>query len=91
MGVPEGLRRFAGGRDNVAGVLQRCGSGTWDLLLIDAGGDWVRFVFSSESGAEVACDAAAIPLHRGWEDPSMGRRMNARDHWSGPGGHPRSL
>jgi hypothetical protein len=31
-----------------------------------------------------------IRMHRGWDDPRMTRRMNARDHWNSPDGQRRA-
>jgi hypothetical protein len=30
-------------------------------------------------------------MHRGWDEPRMARRVNARDHWNRPGGQRRAL
>jgi hypothetical protein len=32
-----------------------------------------------------------VRSQRGWDDPRMARRMNARDHWSTPDGQRRAL
>jgi len=88
--TPTELREFALLRPDVEAVLQRCGLGTFDLLLIDLDGNWTRWVFTSE---EVAVDVAGdleVPLHRGWDD-RMTKRMNRRDHWNDPGGRRRAL
>jgi hypothetical protein len=88
--TPVELRRFVQSNLSVEAVLQRCGTETWDLLLIDVHGNWTRWVFTSE---EVAADVAAdleIPLHQGWTD-HMAKRMNHRDHWNDPGGQRRAL
>ena len=41
-GTPLELRRFAQLRSDVEAVLQRCGLGTYDLVLTDALGNWTR-------------------------------------------------
>lgn len=76
---------------DVEAVLQRCGRDTWDLLLIDTDGNWTRWVFVSRELAEGAAREFGVPLHDGWDDPRMARRMNRRDHWNEPGGQRRAL
>jgi hypothetical protein len=71
-------------------VLQRSGRDTYDLLLIDAEGNWTRWVFTSEERAKVAAEDLGVPLHEGWDD-RMAKRMNRRDHWNVPGGQQRAL
>lgn len=85
------LRDFAKVRPEVEAVLQHVGRDTWDLLLIDVDGSWVRDVFASEVEAETACRELGVRMHRGWGDPRMTRWMNARDHWRSPGGQRRAL
>jgi hypothetical protein len=82
---------FAKLHPEVEAVLQRVGRRTWDLLLIDVGGDWVRDVVESPEEAEAVCSRLGVRMHRGWDDPRMARRMNARDVWSTPGGRRRAL
>ena len=89
-GTPLELRRFAQLRSDVEAVLQRCGLGTYDLVLIDAQGNWTRWVFTSEEAAEAVAGDLEVPLHRGWDD-RMAKRMNRRDHWNEPGGQKRAL
>ncbi len=89
-GTPLELRRFAQLRSDVEAVLQRCGLGTYDLVLIDASGNWTRWVFTSEEAADAAARDLEVPLHRRWDD-RMAKRMNRRDHWNEPGGQPRAL
>lgn len=89
--APSALRRFVMLRSDVEAVLQAVGLRTWDLLLIDAQGNWVRDEFSSEEHAEAVCRDLGIRMHRGWDDPRMARRMNKRDHWNEPGGQRRAL
>jgi hypothetical protein len=90
VGIPHELRTFKLFRPDVEAVLQRCGLGTFDLLLIDATGSWTRWVFSSEETAVVVAEDLDIPLHREWDD-RMTKRMNKRDHWNEPGGKRRAL
>lgn len=89
--APNGLRDFAKLHREVEGVLQHVGLRTWDLVLVDVDGLWVRDEFVSEEDAEAACRELGIRMHRGWDDPRMARRMNARDHWNRPGGQRRAL
>jgi len=90
--TPSELRRFVTFRADVEAVLQRCGRNTFDLVLIDARGEWTRWVFPSEAAAEAAVSDLRIPLHHGWdEDPRMPQRMNRDDPWKGPRGTRRAL
>jgi hypothetical protein len=75
----------------VEAILQHVGRRTWDLLLVDVQGNWVRDEFETEEAAEAACSELGIRIHRGWSDPRMTRRMNARDHWNDAGGQRRAL
>ncbi len=87
--VPWSLRRFATLRPEVEGVVQHVGRATWDLLLVDVTGLWVRDEFDSREAAEAACQALGVSAHDGWDEPRLVRRMNARDHWGTPDGQRR--
>ena len=89
--APNALRDFAKLHREVEAVLQHVGLRTWDLVLIDVDGLWVRDELESEEAAEAVCRELGIHLHRGWDDPRLTRRMNARDHWNAPGGQRRAL
>jgi hypothetical protein len=89
--APNALRDFAKVRPEVEAVLQHVGLRTWDLVLIDVDGTWVRDEFDTPEAAEAACRELGVRMHRGWDDPRMARRMNARDHWGRPGGQRRAL
>ncbi len=89
--APYALREFVKMRPEVEAVLQHVGLRTWDLLLIDLEGNWVRDEFESEEIAEAVCRDLGVRMHRGWDDPRMSRRMNARDHWRDPSGQRRAL
>ena len=89
--APNGLRDFAKLHREVEAVLQHVGLRTWDLVLIDVEGNWLRDVFESHEAAEHACLELGIRMHRGWDDSRLVRRMNARDHWGRPGGQRRAL
>jgi hypothetical protein len=71
-------------------VIQHVGLRTWDLLLIDVTGLWVRDEFESEEAAAAACAALGIPFHHGWDDPRLALRMASRDHWNTPDGQRRA-
>jgi hypothetical protein len=73
----------------VEGVIQHVGRSTWDLVLVDVTGRWVRDEFESAEDAEAACRTLGLRWHRGWDDRLV-RRMNARDHWSSPDGQRRA-
>lgn len=89
--APNHLRDFVKIAEEVEGVIQHVGRETWDLLLIDVNGRWVRDEFPTEDAAEAACRELGVRMHRGWNDARMVRRMNARDHWNSPGGQRRAL
>jgi hypothetical protein len=75
----------------VEAVLQHVGRRTWDLLLVDVQGNWVRDELEDEAEAEAVCEELGIRMHRGWDDARIVRRMNARDHWNASGGQRRAL
>lgn len=83
--------RFAGKAKDVEGVLQRVGAGTYDLILIDADGNWERAVLASDEAARSFCLARDIPLHEGWDDPDLARRINSLDSWATPGAKRRAV
>ena len=87
--IPWSLREFTALRPEVEGVVQHVGRATWDLLLVDLTGLWVREEFGSREAAEDACRALGIPSHDGWNEPRLSRRMNRRDHWDTPDGQRR--
>lgn len=89
--APNAIRDFAKLHPEVEAVLQHVGRRTWDLVLVDADGSWVRDEFESVEAAEAACREIGLRMHRGWDDPRLGRRMNQRDHWNTPGGQRRAL
>jgi hypothetical protein len=88
--APSALREFAKLRPEVEAVLQHVGLRTWDLVLVDVTGLWVRDEFESREAAEAACRELGIRMREGWDDPRMSRRMNARDHWATPDGQRRA-
>jgi hypothetical protein len=87
--VPWSLREFTASRPEVEGVVQHVGRATWDLLLVDVTGLWVREEFGSKEAAEAACRALGVAAHDGWDEPRLARRMNGRDHWSSSDGQRR--
>jgi hypothetical protein len=89
--APNALRDFAKLHPEVEAVLQHVGLSTWDLVLVDVNGLWVRDELESQEAAEAACRELGIRLHRGWDDPRIVRRMNLRDHWNTPHGQRRAL
>ncbi len=89
--APGRLVDFAKMHPEAEAVLQRVGRETWDLLVIDVDGTWVREEFTSAEDAQAAAADLGVRLHRDWDDPRMARRMNARDHWGTPGGQRRAL
>ena len=91
VGASSTLREFVKLRPEVEAVVQHVGLRTWDLVLIDVEGNWVRDEFLSKEHAEAACRELGIRMHRGWDEPRMVRRMARRDHWNRPGGQRRAL
>jgi hypothetical protein len=89
--APSALREFVKLRPEVEAVVQHVGLRTWDLVLVDATGLWVRDEFESREAAEAACRELGIRMHDGWEDARLVRRMGARNHWTSPDGQRRAL
>jgi hypothetical protein len=89
--IPADLRQFAMVQPEVEAVVQRIGRDTWDLLLIDVDGNWDRGVFESEEQAKAVAEKLGVPVHDGWDDDRMAKRMNKRDNWNQPGGQKRAL
>jgi hypothetical protein len=89
--IPAEVRRFAAEGDAIDAVIQRIGLDTWDLLLIDGQGKWTRMVAESSDQARAAAEELGLEPHDGWDDDSIARRMNRRDHWNDPGGQKRAL
>ena len=89
--APNDLRDFVKLRPEVEGVVQHVGLRTWDLVLVDATGLWVRGEFESREAAESACRELGIRMHEGWDDVRVFRRIGARNHWTSPDGQRRAL
>jgi hypothetical protein len=88
--VPWSFREFAQQHPEVEAVIQHVGLATWDVLLVDVTGLWVREEFPTREDAQRACDASGVRSHDGWGEPRIARRMSARDHWSTPDGQRRA-
>jgi len=86
-----GLARFAQEHGPVDAVIQRIGLDTWDLLVIDEAGNWTREVFTSKEECRLTAEAIGATVHEGWDDETIAKRMNRRDHWNEPGGQRRAL
>jgi len=91
MGVSGELRDFVKLHPEVEGIVQHVGHATWDLVLVDVTGLWVRDEFASKEEALGACRSLGIRAHDGWDEPRLSRRMQARDHWNTPDGQRRAL
>ncbi|MEA2521242.1 MAG: hypothetical protein QOI81_888 [Actinomycetota bacterium] len=89
--VSSQLYDFAKFHPEAEGVIQHLGRRTWDLVLIDHTGLWVREEFASAESAEEACRRLKLRIVKGWDDIRMARWMNARDHWGTPDGQRRAL
>lgn len=72
-------------------IVQRIGRDTWDLVLVDQQGSWQRAVLSSKEACEAIAKELGVQPHDGWDDESIAKRMNRRDHWNEPGGQKRAL
>jgi hypothetical protein len=90
-GAPHRLRDFVALHPDVEAVLQHVGLRTWDLVLIDLTGLWIREEVRSEAEAEALCADLRIRLSQGWQDARLARRMAARNHWTTPDGQRRAL
>ena len=71
-------------------MIQHVGRDTWDLLLIDVTGLWVREEFTTQGEAREACVRLGVRAHDGWDEPRLSQRMNARDHWNSGDGQRRA-
>ncbi|MEA2580686.1 MAG: hypothetical protein QOE83_1578 [Actinomycetota bacterium] len=89
--LPAGLYEFAKFHPEAEGIIQHVGRETWDLILVDHTGVWVRGEFSDAEAARAACDRLKLRIAEGWGDPRMARWMNAKDHWNSPEGQRRAL
>jgi len=89
--IPAELRRFAADHEAVDAVIQRIGLDTWDLLLVDGEGNWTRGVFPAKEQCREVAEQLGVSVHDGWDDESIAKRMNRRDHWNDPGGQRRAL
>ena len=89
--VPARLRDFVKLRPQVEAVIQHVGLRTWDLLAIDAAGNWTREEFPSSEAAEAACAWLGIRAYEGWTEDRLTRRVTGRDQWAAPDGQRRAL
>lgn len=89
--VPYHLRGFVKLHPQVEAVVQHVGRETWDLLLVDVSGLWDRDEFSSAEAALAAAAVLQIPVHEGWDEPRIVRRMTGRDQWNSTDGQRRAL
>jgi hypothetical protein len=88
--LPKDLGRFLDGRADVEAVLQRVGHATYDVVFVDAGGEWTHWVVDSEQAAAALAEAAGVPLHSEWTD-TLSRRVNDGNPWADPHGQRRAL
>ena len=63
--------------DGCEAVVIRIGLHDTQLVLVDAGGAWDRWVYHSEAEAKEAADALGTPVHVGEYPEEMRVRMNA--------------
>jgi hypothetical protein len=89
--VPYHLREFVKLHAQVEGVVQHVGLANWDLLLVDVTGLWDRDEFPTRDAAEAAGRSLGVPIHDGWNDPRIARRLSARDQWNSADGQRRAL
>ena len=83
--VPKDLRRFLAGRTGVEAVLQRAGHLTYDVVFVDATGEWAHWVVESPEAARALAAAASVTLHESWSE-ELARRMSEHDPWTDPRG-----
>jgi hypothetical protein len=88
--VSKDARAFVASHRGVEAVVQRIGADTFDLILVDADGNWDRWVMPSAEDATAAAEVLGVAAHDGWTE-DLARRMNRRDHWNMPGGRKRAL
>jgi len=88
-GVPKDLRRFLTGREGVEAVLQRAGHRTYDVVFVDAAGEWTHWVVESPDAARALAGAASVTLHESWSE-ELARRMSEHDPWTDPQGRRRA-
>jgi len=89
--LPPALYEFAKFHPEAEGIVQHVGRESWDLILVDHTGVWVRGEFPSAEAAHAACRRLKLRSDDGWNDPRMARWMNTRDHWNTPEGQRRAL
>ena len=89
--IPDDVRKFVAEHSGLDAVVQRIGLDTWDLLLIDAEGNWTRLVTTTEEAAKAAAAELGAEVHDGWDADELAKRMNRRDHWNSPGGQRRAV
>lgn len=89
--APASFDRFARTAEGVEAVLQRVGAGTFDLILVDAAGNWERAILPTEEEARRFCLGLDIRLHDGWDDPALAQRVNSLDSWATPGAKRRAI
>jgi hypothetical protein len=89
--LPTGLYEFAKSHPEAEGIIQHVGRETWDLILVDHTGVWVRGEFPSAETAQAACRRLKLRNDEGWSDSRMARWMNAKDHWNSSEGQRRAL
>lgn len=85
------LRDFVGRHPDVEAVVQHVGVRTWDVVLVDLSGLWIRDEVHSQAEAEAVCADLGVRVNRGWDDPRLGRRLAKRNHWTTPDGQRRAL
>jgi hypothetical protein len=84
------LRDFVGRHPEVEAVVQHVGLRTWDLLLIDVTGLWIREEVPSREHAEAVCRDLRVRLNDGW-DARLARRLARRNQWTTADGQRRAL
>ena len=89
--IPASFEHFARKAKDVEAVLQRIGAGTYDLILIDADGNWERAVLATDEAARAFCERVQLPVHDGWDDPALAQRVNSLDAWATPGAKRRAI
>jgi hypothetical protein len=76
--TPPSVAEFIEAHHGVEAVVIRIGLNDAQLVLVDAGGDWDRWVHHSVEEARAAAEDFDLPIHEAAFPEEMRVRMNAR-------------
>jgi hypothetical protein len=72
----ESPRNFVKTRPEVEASIMRLGLNSTQVILVAAGGEWLRFVVHSQQEAQRMCTRLKVPTHEGMPE-ELRRRMAA--------------